>query len=243
MNGYYRIADQDIEIDSIYGDVQEYCAGYRVDECVPDFIARMTPEDLEREAAKVKRLAEYRGHRPGPTSPAFLEVLAVYRKLAEWLPERETFLMHGSCVAVDGVGYLFTARSGTGKSTHTGLWRQLLGERAVMVNDDKPLLKVAQDGSVTAYGTPWCGKHRIGNRIAVPLKAICVLERSEENRIQEITRGEAYPMLLQQAYRPDSREALEKTVGLIERMNVAYYRLGCNMDIGAAELAYHTMKL
>ena len=82
----------------------------------------------------------------------YLETLAVCRKIAERMPEYDTFLFHGSCIAVDGVGYLFTAKSGTGKSTHTRLWRELLDNRATMVNDDKPLIRIADDGLVI-YGT------------------------------------------------------------------------------------------
>ena len=98
--------------------------------------------------------------------------------------------------------YSGTAASGTGKSTHVALWRKYFGERAVMVNDDKPLLRIGD--VVTAYGTPYDGKHKLSNRIAVPLKAICILTRAAENSIVPVTKTEAYTMLLQQAYRQKS---------------------------------------
>ena len=110
------------------------------------------------------------------------------------------------------------------------------------MNDDKPLIRVTETGEAVVYGTPWNGKHRLGSNISVPLKAICVLERSAENHIGKIDRAEALPTLLQQAYRPADPAALAKTLALIDRMKVEYYRLGCNMDISAAELAYNTMK-
>lgn len=154
-----------------------------------------------------------------------------------------SMVFHGSVIAVDGQGYLFTAKSGTGKSTHTRLWRELLGEKAVMVNDDKPILHVTDDG-VTAYGTPYNGKHRLGNDISVPLKAICILQRAEENHIEPISKSEAYAMLLQQVYRPQNSKAMRDTLLLIDKMAelVSFYRLGCNMDISAAETAYNGMK-
>ena len=80
---------------------------------------------------------------------------------------------------MDGQAVLFTAKSGTGKSTHTKLWRDLFGERAVMVNDDKPLLRILKDG-VLVCGTPWDGKHRLSTNCALPLKAICILERGKK---------------------------------------------------------------
>ena len=175
-------------------------------------------------------------------SDVYLETLAVYRKIAEKMPEYDTFLFHGSTIAVDGKAYIFTAKSGTGKSTHARLWREMLGEKAVMVNDDKPLIRVHPDGSATVYGTPWDGKHHLSSNIAVPVRAICILERAQENHIREITKAEALPMLLQQMYRPADPAALAKTLTLIDRLNVKLYRLGCNMEKEAAEVSYNAMK-
>ena len=155
----------------------------------------------------------------------------------------DTILFHGSVIAVDGVGYLFTAKSGTGKSTHTRLWRECFGERAVMVNDDKPLLKITHNG-VIAYGTPYNGKHRLGSNISVPLKAICILIRDTVNHIEPITRNQAYTKLLQQVYRPADGEKMMKTLDLLDRLadSIKLYQLGCNMDISAAQVAYEGMQ-
>lgn len=176
-------------------------------------------------------------------SDAYLEELAVYRKIAEQMPAYDTFLMHGSCVAVDGEGYLFTAKSGTGKSTHTRLWRELFGERAVMINDDKPLIRVTETGA-TIYGTPWDGKHHLSTNCAVPLKAICILERAANNTIRRIPPAEAYPFLVQQIYRPQDPAAMLRTLQLIDRLSktVDLWRLGCNMDPEAAQVSYNAMK-
>ena len=159
------------------------------------------------------------------------------------MPDYDTFVFHGSVIAVDGEGYLFTAKSGTGKSTHTRLWREYFGERAVMVNDDKPMLKVTDNG-VIAYGTPYNGKHRLGANIYVPLKAICILTRGEENNIVRIDKSEAYAMLVQQVYRPQDPMQLMKTLDIVDRMaeGVKLYKLACNLDISAAQVAYEGMK-
>ena len=151
--------------------------------------------------------------------------------------------MHASAIAVDGEAFLFTAPSGTGKSTHVRLWRELLGERAVMINDDKPLLRVA-DGKATVFGSPWNGKHRLGANTSAPVRAICFLERSTENRIREVPPAEIYPGLLAQTYRPENAEALLRTLKLLKRLQqcVRFYRLGCNMNPDAAVLSYQRMK-
>ena len=232
MTNNYKMAGKVIEVNSLYDAVHAYCADYRTDEN-PDFSVTISQTDIEYERRKSEN-----GER---SSDSYLEELAVYRKIAEKMPEYDTILFHGSVIAVDGEAYMFTAKSGTGKSTHTRLWREFLGERAVMVNDDKPLLHIGD--TVTAYGTPYDGKHRLSSNIAIPLKAMCILTRAAENHIEQITKAEAYTMLVQQAYRPADIMALQRTMMLIDKLAnaVNLYRLGCNMDISAAKISYEGM--
>lgn len=234
-----RLADMVIRIEPMYDYIQEYCREYLTEE-QPVFTVRVEAEDIAFERERSEKVAE--GCPPMEFSDSYLETLAVYRYIAEQLPMRDIVLFHGSVIAVDGIGYLFTAKSGTGKSTHTRLWRELFGNRAVMVNDDKPLLKITQE-EVFVYGTPWDGKHRLSTNISVPLKAICVLTRSEENFIEEIPPRDAYQMLLQQSYRPMNRGTMIQTLKLIDEMmaNTKFYRLGCNMNPEAARVAFQGM--
>jgi len=238
----YKIAGKVIEVNSIYESVHEYCKDYLTDEKA-DFSVTTTRKDIDFESEKSAREAVAEGLPVHSYSDDYLEELAVYRKIAVNMIQYDTILFHGSVIAVDGQGFLFTAKSGTGKSTHTRLWREMLGEKAVMVNDDKPLLKITDD-AVIAYGTPYNGKHRLGNNMSVKLKGICILTRAEKNSITKITKSEAYAMLLQQVYRPADGENLSKTLMLIDKLakNTDLYRLGCNMDIEAAEVAYNGMK-
>lgn len=238
----YKIADKVVEVNSIYDEVHEYCADYQTDENA-DYSVTATQADIDFEREKSAREDEIEGIPIRQFTDSYLEELAVYRKIAEKMLNFDTVLFHGSVVAVDGVGYLFTAKSGTGKSTHTRLWREYFGERAVMVNDDKPLLHIADSG-VVAYGTPYNGKHRLGTNTSVPLKAICILTRSADNHIEPITREQAYTMLLQQVYRPADMLKMAKTLELVDRLadGVKLYRLGCNMDISAAKIAYEGMR-
>ena len=237
----YKIADKVVEVNSIYDEVHEYCSDYQTDEPA-DYSVTTTQADIDFEREKSAREDEVEGIPVRHFSDSYLEELAVYRKIAEQMIDFDTVLFHGSVVAVDGVGYIFTAKSGTGKSTHTRLWREYFGDRAVMVNDDKPLLHIAD--TVTAYGTPYNGKHRLGTNISVPLKAICILTRAEDNHIEPITREQAYTMLLQQVYRPADMLKMAKTLELMDRLAdiVKLYRLGCNMDISAAKIAFEGMQ-
>ena len=155
----YKMADKVIEVTSIYEKVHRYCKDYESGEAA-DFSVSTTQADIDFETQRELKCAEHDGRPPLNSPDDYREELAVYRKIAEKMPEYDTFLFHGSCVAVDGAAYCFTAKSGTGKSTHTRLWREMPGERAVMINDDKPLIRI-RDGQATVFGTPWDGKHHL----------------------------------------------------------------------------------
>lgn len=243
FEGRYILADMCILIRSLYDEVQRMCADYRAPEGREvDFVVETTPQDIEAERAQSEQTRIEEGLPPYEFDAPYLETLAVYREIATESVSRGRLLMHGSVIAVDGRAYMFTARSGTGKSTHVRLWRKLFGDRAVMVNDDKPIIRIS-GAEATVYGTPWDGKHRLSTNMSAPLQAICVLTRAAENTIREIRPNEALTMLIQQTYRPDEPELLMQTFDLIDLMakNVRFYLLGCNMDPEAAVVSSNAM--
>lgn len=235
------LAGTPVGVRALFPQTERFCREYLTDE-PPAFTVETAQEDIAYERSVSDRTALAEGRKPYPFSDSYLETLAVYRKVAAGLSSYGTVLFHGSVIAVDGEAYLFTAVSGTGKSTHTRLWRELFGERAYMVNDDKPLLKLTED-KVFACGTPWDGKHRLSRNVCVPLRAVCLLERAAENRIASVTPGEAYTRVLGQTYRPQDREAMLRVLALTDRLvrMVPLYRLGCNMEPEAARVAYEGM--
>ncbi len=222
--------------------IEDYCADYIVDGD-SGIVIQTTAEDIEFEKEKSLQENGYSEMMKQLFSDDYLETLAVYRKIASAMLDYDTLLFHGSAISVDGEGYLFAAKSGTGKSTHTRLWRELFGKRAVMVNDDKPLLKISDQG-VMVCGTPWNGKHRLSTNISVPLKALCILGRDKSNHIEPIGKMDAFAMLLQQSYRPSDAEKMAKVLKLLDRLgsSVRLYSLGCNMEPEAAVVAYEGMK-
>jgi hypothetical protein len=231
-----RIADIVFEVRCLCASTRQRCSAYLTDD-EPDHIIIIDRAQLEAERSLLLNLQEPVGD-PESFTPQALESLRLCRCLADKLPECDRILFHGSCLALDGRGVLFTAKSGTGKSTHTRLWREVFGSRVEMLNDDKPFLRVTPQG-VTAYGTPWQGKHNLGRNTAVPLHGICVLCRGEENRIEPITPREALPMLLQQTFTPEDPQAMVRTLALVQQLSktVGLYRLYCNMDPQAAMVA------
>lgn len=236
-----RLAGIPIGICCLHPQTRDFCADYLTQETAA-FTVCCSAEDIEAEREKSRNEDLLEGIPVRHFSDSYLETLAIYRKIAEQLPFLDTLLFHGSVVAVDGQGYLFTAKSGTGKSTHTRLWRECFGHRARMINDDKPLLRV-EAGGVLACGTPWNGKHHLGENARVPLKAICFLERGVDNCIEEISAQEAFSRMIQQCYRPKDPRILMQTLAVADRISqmVRFYSLHCNMEPEAAQIAYRKM--
>lgn len=225
-----------------FDSTRRYCEKY-LTEGTPEVEVAVSMADIAFEREKCRQENQRSGVPVQDFPDAYLETIALQRKITYALFPRRTLLFHGSVVAVDGAAYLFTAVSGTGKSTHTALWRRMLGEKAVMINDDKPFLRVEND-RVLAFGTPWSGKHRLDTNTSAPLKAICILERGAENGITPIPAREALPMLFQQSTRPPENAQMPAYMDLIDGVarNVEFYRLRCNMDPDAAQVAYEGMK-
>ena len=198
--------------------------------------------DLEEEQELLRQEALEEGLKPRVFGDPFLERNSIQRKVAELLLDRDILLMHGSTVAVDGKAYLFTAACGTGKSTHTRFWRQVFGDRAVMVNDDKPFLRISADG-VLACGAPWSGKHGLETNITVPLQGICVLERGTENEICPSSVEELLPMLLHQGCPPREEAQLPHYEHLVYTLaqTVHLWKMRCNLDPNAAKVAWEAM--
>lgn len=237
-----QLAQNRILVNALFDSTKLFCRAYLCGDNETDITVTITPEDIEYEKQKSAEEDAAMGIPMRPFKDEYLETLAVYRKICDRMPERDTFLFHCSAVAVDDKAYLFTAPSGTGKSTHTRLWQEVFGDRAVMINDDKPLLRVTSD-SVLVYGTPWDGKHRLSTNTVAPVAGICLLDRGEENGIERIAKEEAFPRLLQQTYRPQSPVALMKTMELLDSVtsNVPLYKLQCNMEPEAARVAFDGM--
>ena len=235
-----KIAGHVGRVHSLFESTRDYCKNYLTEE-EPEFSITVTAGDLAFEQAELLAEARAEGMKPRKFTDPFLDRAAIQRKFADYLFDHAILLCHGSTVAVDGKAYLFTARCGTGKSTHTRLWRQVFGDRAQMVNDDKPFLILTENG-VLACGAPWSGKHGLDTNITVPLAGICILERGPENIIRPIPAEEALPRLLHETHCPEGQEAQFQS--LVERLasQTNLWRMACTKDKEAAEVAHGAMR-
>lgn len=237
-----RIAEHCIGIDSVYENVFRLCRDYLTDG-TPEFSVSVCGPDIDMERILSAETDRSEGREPVRYTGAQLEETAVYRKICDALATSGTILFHSSAVAVDGMAYLFAAPSGTGKSTHAALWKRYLGDKAVIVNDDKPLVLVS-NGQAFVYGTPWSGKHGLNADLRVKVRAVCFIERAEENRIVKLDGRRMIPCIMNQTYRPSDPVLYSHVINTVSEFSsaAAFYRLGCNMDISAAETAYRAMK-
>ena len=225
-----------IRIENRYGKVAWLCRDYlTADSDVPDISVRITEEELRR---KMKAF-------PGVFQrESEAETVLVYEKISARLSAFDAFVLHASAVAVDGNAYAFTAESGTGKSTHTGYWRELLGDRMTVINGDKPICRFAPDGDLWVYGTPWNGKEDWGQPASAPLRGLCLLERSRENAVIPLSPAEAWRALLPALHLTQPPENdLAGQLRLFRRMlsAVPLYRLRCRKDPSAGETAIRAL--
>lgn len=215
-----------------YKYLDSQCRDYLTDK-EPQIEIEVTQDDIEREK---ETLAESQMF---PDS--YLESLAFYRKFCELIALEDIILFHGAAVEVDGKAYVFTAPSGTGKTTHISLWNQILKDKMTIINGDKPLLKVSD--TITVYGTPWDGKERQSTNSSAELAGICILKRGKENKIKRITPGEALGTLMSQTFKPVGKENLKKVLEnvLVLSGKVQLWQLECNISEEAAWTSYNAM--
>lgn len=153
-------------------------------------------------------------------------------------------MLHASAVVYEGKAYLFSASSGTGKSTHTNLWLKYFGEdNAYILNDDKPAIRKVE-GAYYACGTPFSGKVDMSRNELVPLQAICVIRRGTENKIRLLDNQEALYGILNQTFRPSRKQNMMDMLDIVDDIlkNVPVYELYCDISEEAVITAYERMK-
>ncbi len=177
---------------------------------------------------------------PG-TSDEIIEYMGIGSEFYRELLCFDGMMLHASCIAVDGEAYLFSAPSGTGKSTHTQKWLEVF-PGGLIVNDDKPALRKI-DGKFYAFGTPFSGKNDISVNKGYPVKGICFLDRGE-NYIEKVGSEKALKPLLNQTVRPADESKMDALCKVAEDLLslVPCYFMFCDISENAVRMAYNAMK-
>lgn len=228
------LANMVIHIQGVYDTLREYCREYiTAEDETEDFTITVTTEDIQRERASDTYEQK---------SDNYIEILTALLKITEELPDRNKFLMHGAVVAWKNEGYIFTAPSGTGKTTHVRLWKKYLGSDVEIINGDKPILEV-KEKEIIAYGTPWAGKERLQKNCCVPVKGICFLRQDKTNSIRRLKKKEALLLLLPQIYIMSDKEKAGRTLELFSQVleRVPVYEFCCNISEQAVKCSFETL--
>lgn len=228
----YKVADVVFGVSFMDIRTAELMKEYLADEGEKsEFVIEVNQQDIDYEKSLVDE----------DFSLPIIEFTAIYRKYINvMLDSYDGFFFHCSAVAMDNEAYMFSAASGTGKSTHRRLWQKVYGDRVQIINDDKPMIRKV-DGVFYVYGTPWQGKENLGANIRVPAKALCFLSRAEQNSIEKLSSSNVVGKMLCQTVRPKKPQRMLKLLGLIDGFlsQSGVYSLKVNMNDDAPIVAYN----
>ncbi len=249
-----RLAEKNIRIESQYRRVYDQCKHYQVQNVQPDlWVFPTTVNGASDSNSDEPRSAEKDGlmmlfpkeTREMETSQLveLAESVQICQEIVEGLIPSNYMLMHGAVVAREGYGYMFTAKSGVGKTTRVQRWMEAYPD-SVVVNGDKPLIQICEGKLPLVFGSPWCGKEGWNTNMSVPLRAVFLLERSEENRAERMTEAQAFMKLLPQIHRPADPDLGRNVLRMLRILTeqVAVYRFRSAPTQEAVRLAWETAK-
>lgn len=227
----YLIAGLRVSI-TVRGELlRKRCEKYRCDfEGEPDIVINIGDEAYRK---AVERYA--------PLSADEAEYLDTGCIFYFYLLDFDGFMLHSSCISYNGKAYLFSADSGTGKSTHTGLWKKYI-DGVEYVNDDKPAIRLI-DGKFHAIGTPWSGKTDQNCDVSLPLGGVVLLGRGKENVIYRANAVEAVTAIFRQTIMPIVPESTETLTELIDKLltTVPTYHFECNISEDAVKTSFEAL--
>ncbi len=227
----YRVADIAFEANAKYSMFKKRLEKYTAQDAEPLFKIEVRDEELQNVHVTEEFTYE------------IAEYMLTGKQFYMNLLKNNGIMLHASGIKYKGGAYLFSADSGTGKSTHTGIWQRVFGKDNVKIlNDDKPAIRFFGD-EIFAYGTPWSGKYDISLNEKVPLKAIVFLERGAENIIRRTNDKEAFEMFFQQTVRRIDAEYMSCLFDVMDKVLklVPIYKMSCNMEDEAAIIAEKTI--
>lgn len=233
MERYYDIAGLKVKMN---------CSGRTELQAIPYQCERPESVDITIPTDRLERTCQVWQQEDPSASYDTLEYMASGALFYLYLLEYDGLMLHSSAVVVDEKAYLFTADPGTGKSTHTSLWLKHFGDRAYILNDDKPAIRL-ENGKWYAYGTPWSGKNDISRNCRAEIAGIAVLEQGEHNEIEPFQGIQAIFSIFSQVNRTRLADDRLKLMELLDKLisNVPIWKLRCNMNPDAVMVSYNAM--
>lgn len=219
--------------------------GDYLEQCAAEYTAPPgTAPDFSVEASDDEIAALRRRLRKGDeTSDAQLEGMILYHHFCDRLPAYDAVLFHAAVLLCDGMTIAFTAKSGTGKSTHVAYWKSLYGDHVRILNGDKPLL-LLRGGVVYAADAPFRGKEGWG----IPggrerLDVVCFLSRGQQNAVSPLSAQDAIPLLYPMLHPPRTPKDAAHVANLLDVLTrqARFFRLSCTKDASAARRCHDTL--
>lgn len=226
----YKIADYIVEMQPQFALTIQRCQQYLSNtDKNPDFTVSVSLDEAECQRNQLS-MAEY-------------EYIMLGYSFYQQLISRKGFLLHSSAISLDNEAYLFSAKSGTGKSTHTRLWQELFPNKVIMINDDKPAVRYLND-TFYCCGTPFSGKDDFSTNIMIPIKALIFIQRGKKNSIRKLSTLEAFSKLYEQTLHPKNKNLMKEFLDNIDLFmkKTPMYELTCTISLEAAQLVYDTLK-
>lgn len=156
---------------------------------------------------------------------------------------KKVLLMHASVIVNNNRGYLFLGTSGTGKSTHSRLWlKHIRGSE--LLNDDNPAVRIAENGELTVYGTPWSGSTPCYRNLSAGVGGFLALEQAPANEIKRLSKLLAFAAIYNSCsmmrWDKEIHSLILKTSEAISQIT-PIFSLRCLPDEAAARLSYQTL--
>lgn len=226
----YRIAELNIQIEPLYEDTAKRLEPYKTNESNFDFEVHIQKAEVAKKFIELAVKCSY----------ADVEGALILEQICNVVLEKfDGFFFHSSSLFLDGKAFLFTAKSGVGKSTQTALWCKHFGNRVTMINDDKPIVRRI-NGKFYVFGTPWMGKSDIGNNISAQVDTVYVLLRSAVNSAEKVKTGKVFKQIFEATVIPQDRVKMSKLLELLDDFlsHIKLIELKCNMSDNAVVTAY-----
>lgn len=175
---------------------------------------------------------------------AHAEYWSLLNLTASALLKRDSCIFHSAAFIWRGKAWVLTAPSGTGKTTQYRLWRTLYGDKVRIINGDKPVLEMDEDGYILVCPSPWSGKENYGNLLTAPLGGVIWLEQGAENSIRRTRGTEAVSRIFSAIWSiPESEEDVSAMSRITETIVTRYpvWKLTNRGDAASAELTRRTI--
>lgn len=235
MKNYYKIADLNVLIEYKYNYTYKFLENYLSNDTASyDLYIKVSDDELDAELKK-----------SGAERVEFVENTCILRALSyNLLKSFNGFLFHASAISYENKAYLFTAKSGVGKSTHTALLKEYLQDKIAYINDDKPFIRYFEDENVFyVYGSPWCGKHWLSSNVKVPLNSIIKIERGLNSEVCSMDEISSLQTLFEQTDTSNYDDFASSVLELFNKLlaKTKFYNLKCVKDIESAKYSFENI--